>query len=60
MNTHRSHLYAFGHVAPKGIEFVARLAMIVVDADTDIPDLAWDICYKLVEQIAHLTGGPRR
>jgi len=55
VNALRSHLYEFGHVAPTGIGFVLRLAKVVEDPDTDMPELALDICRMLLEQIAHLT-----
>lgn len=55
VNALRSHLYEFGHVAPEGIGYVARLARVVEDCETDLPDLARDICRMLIEQIAHLT-----
>jgi len=55
INALRSHLYEFGHVAPTGIGFVPRLAKMVEDPDTDMPELARDTCRMLLEQIAHLT-----
>ena len=55
VNALRSHLYEFRHIAPEGIGYVARLARVVDDPETDIPDLARDICRMLIEQIAHLT-----
>jgi len=55
INALRSHLYEFGHVAPTGIGFVPRLAKVVEDPDTDMPELARDICRMLIEQIGHLT-----
>jgi len=55
VNALRSHLYEFGHIAPEGIGYVSRLAKIVEDSETDIPELARDICRMLIEQIAHLT-----
>ncbi len=55
MNALRSHLYEFGHVAPEGIGYVPRLAKVVDDPGTDIPELARDICRMLLEQNTHLT-----
>jgi len=55
VNALRSHLYEFGHVAPEGIGYVPRLAKVVDDPDTGIPELARDVCRMLLEQIAHLT-----
>ena len=55
VNALRSPLYEFGYVAPEGIGFVPRLARVLEDPDTDLPELARDICRMLIEQIAHLT-----
>jgi len=52
----RSHLYEFGHVAPEGIGYLPRLAKVVDDPDSDVPELARDICRMLLEQIAQLTA----
>jgi transposase len=56
VNALRSHLYEFGHVAPEGIGYVPRLAQVVEDRASEIPDLARDICRLLLAQIAHLTS----
>ncbi len=55
MNALRAHLYEFGHVAPEGIGFLPRLARVVEDRETNLPELARDICRMLVEQVVHLT-----
>ena len=55
VNALPSHLYEFGHVAPEGIGYVARLVRVVEDSETDMPELARDICRMLIEQIAHPT-----
>ena len=55
VNALRSHLYEFGHVAPEGIGYLPRLAKVVDEPNTGIPELARDICRMLLEQIAHLT-----
>jgi hypothetical protein len=55
VNALRSHLYEFGHVAPEGIGYLPRLAKVVDDPDTDVPELARDICRVLLAQIALLT-----
>lgn len=55
VNALRSHLYEFGHTAPEGIGYLPRLAKVVDDSDTDLPELARDICRMLLEQIAYLT-----
>ncbi len=49
VNALRSHLYEFGHVAPEGIGYLSRLAKVVDDPDTGVPDLARDICRMLLE-----------
>ncbi len=56
VNALRSHLYEFGYVAPEGIGYVPRLAEVVGDPASDIPDLARDICRMLLEQIVLLTA----
>lgn len=56
VNALRSHLYEFGHVAPEGIGYLPRLAKVVDDPDTDVPELARDICKMLLDQIAQLTA----
>src|SRR6056297_1514996 len=55
VNALRSHLYEFGHIAPTGIGFVPRLARVVEDPETDMPEMARGICQMLLDQIAHLT-----
>jgi transposase len=57
INALRSYLYEFGHVAPTGIGFAPRLARVLEEPNTDMPELARDISRMLVEQIAHLTEG---
>ena len=52
VNALRSHLYEFGHVAPEGIGYVPRLERVLEDPDTDIPDLARDICRMLAALVA--------
>jgi transposase len=56
VNALRSHLYEFGHTAPEGIGYLPRLAKVVDDSGTDVPDLAREICRMLLDQIAQLTG----
>ena len=55
VNALRSHLYEFGHVAPVGIGYLPRLAKVVDDPETDVAELAREICRMLLEQIAQLT-----
>ncbi len=60
VNTLRSHLYEFGHVAPVGIDYVLRLERVIENLDAGIPDLARETCRMLIEQITHLTDRRRR
>lgn len=52
VNALRSHLYEFGYVAPEGIGHISRLAEVIEDPSTGIPDLGRSICRMLLEQIA--------
>ena len=56
INALRSHLYEFGYVAPEGIGYLPRLAVVVEDPGSDLPPLAREICRELLDQIVHLTG----
>jgi len=56
INALRAHLYEFGHVAPVGIGYLPRLAEVVDDPKSDLPELARDICRLAVEQIGHMTA----
>lgn len=56
INALRAHLYEFGHVAPQGIGYLSRLAKVVEDAGSGLPDLARDICRMVLEQISLLTA----
>jgi transposase len=56
INALRAHLYEFGHVAPKGIGHLPRLAEVVDDPKSDLPELARDICRLALEQIGHVTA----
>lgn len=44
INALSAHLYEFGHVAPEGIGHLPRLAKVVEDPGSGLPDLARDIC----------------
>ncbi|MEC5292962.1 transposase [Aurantimonas sp. C2-6-R+9] len=52
----RAHLYEFGHVAPEGIGYVPRLAKVVEDPGSALPDLARDVCRMVLDQIQLLTA----
>lgn len=56
INALRAYLYEFGHVAPEGIGFVPRLAQVVEDPGSALPDLARDICRMVLEQVDLLTA----
>lgn len=40
INALRAHLYEFGHVAPEGVGYIPRLAKVVDDPGSGLPDLA--------------------
>jgi transposase len=56
INALRAYLYEFGHVAPEGIGYLPKLAQVVGDPGSDLPDLARDICRMAVEQVELLTA----
>jgi transposase len=56
VNALRAHLYEFGHVAPQGIGHLRRLAEVIEDENTELPDLVREICGDLLDQIDQLTG----
>ena len=55
INALRGHLYEFGHIAPEGIGYLPRLAQVVEDPGSGLPDLARDICRMVLEQVELLT-----
>jgi transposase len=56
VNALRGHLYEFGYVAPQGIGQLRRLAEVVEDENSELPDLVRGICGDLLDQISRLTG----
>lgn len=56
INALRAHLYEFGHVAPEGVGYIPRLAKVVDDPGSGLPDPARDICRMVLEQIELLTS----
>jgi transposase len=56
INALRGHLCEFGHVAPEGIGYVPRLAQVVEDPGSGLPDLARDICRMVLEEVELLTA----
>lgn len=55
INALRAHLYEFGYIAPQGIGYLSRLEAVVDDPNTDLPELARDLCRALLNHIAQLT-----
>lgn len=56
VNALRAHVYEFGYVAPQGIGHLWRLAEVVEDETTQLPDLAREICRDLLDRIWQMTG----
>ncbi len=56
INALRAHLYEFGHVAPVGIGYLPRLAEVIDNPMSNLPELARDICRLALEQIGHVTA----
>ena len=54
-NALRGHLYEFGHIAPEGIGYLPRLAQVVEDGGSGLPDLARDICRMVLTLVELLT-----
>jgi transposase len=55
INSLRSHLSEFGHVAPQGIDHLLRLRAVVEDTTTKLPELAREMCSELLGHIERLT-----
>ncbi len=56
MNALRSNLYEYGYVGPQGATHLNRIAAIVDDPGTILPDIARQECRDLLEQIAEKTA----
>ncbi|NJS37804.1 MAG: transposase [Rhodobacteraceae bacterium] len=56
VNALRSHLYEFGHIAPKGTGYLPRLGPVLDDPDANLLPLAQEICRDLVDLLVHLSG----
>lgn len=56
MNALRSNLYEYGHIVPQGIAQITRIAVIVNDPDSELPELVREECRDLIEQIADKTA----
>jgi len=56
VNALRAYLYELGYVVPQGIGHLRRLAEIVEDENTELPDLVREICRDLLNRIAGMTA----
>jgi transposase len=56
INALRSNLYEYGHIVPKGITQINRIAAIIEDPDNILPDIAREECHDLMAQIADKTA----
>lgn len=55
VNMLRAFLYELGHVVPQGINNVPRIAAIITDPNSDLPEIARIECRDLLEQIEAMT-----
>jgi transposase len=55
VNALRACLYEYGHVVPRGIHQIKRIAEILDAPNSDLPDLMREECRDLLEQIAEKT-----
>ncbi|MGE3371458.1 MAG: transposase [Rhizobiaceae bacterium] len=56
VNALRGYPYESGYVAPQGIGYLRRLAEVIEDEKSELPDLAREICSDLLDQIHQLTA----
>ena len=56
VNALRALLYEFGHVAPKGVAHLPRLARVVEDPASGLPEIVCKECRDLLEQIVETTA----
>ncbi len=56
VNALRAHFYEFGFIAPHGIGYLPRLGAVLENESSDLPPLAREICWELLDQIVQLTG----
>ena len=56
VNALRACLYEYGHVAPQGIAQLGRIAEIINDPCSDLPELARAECQDMLEQISEQTA----
>jgi transposase len=55
VNMLRAFLYELGHVVPQGIHNVPRIAAIITEPNSDLPEIARIECRDLLEQIEAMT-----
>ena len=55
VNMLRAFLYELGHVVPQGINNVPRIAAIITEPNSDLPEIARIECRDLLEQIEAMT-----
>ena len=55
VNMLRAFLYELGHVVPQGINNVSRIAAIITEPNSDLPEIARIECRDLLEQIEAMT-----
>lgn len=55
VNTLRAFLYELGHVVPQGINNLPRIAAIITESNSDLPEIARIECRDLLEQIEAMT-----
>ena len=55
VNALRAHLAEFGYIAPQGLNHLRRLAEIVEDEATSLPNLARDLCRDMLAQISQFS-----
>lgn len=56
VNMLRAFLYELGHVVPQGINNVPRIAEIITEPNSDLPEIARIECRDLLEQIEAMTA----
>lgn len=55
VNMLRAFLYELGHVVPQGINNLPRIAAIITESNSDLPEIARIECRDLLEQIEAMT-----
>ena len=55
VNMLRAFLYELGHVVPQGVNNLPRIAAIITESNSDLPEIARIECRDLLEQIEAMT-----